>query len=218
MIYDKDIREPLFDFLEETYGKVRVIEEKTIGKSRADVFLVLTGEIWGLEIKSDADTYTRLAGQVKDYDRFFDKNLVVVGTSHAMHIEEHVPSHWGIITVDQTDNGPDFYLLRQPSGGTKVTWERKLGLLWRPELAALQETFRMPRYKEKSKDFVVKAIAGQIGELIPEEELRIEFTKQLFERDYTEIAKKIQAFREENNRVRPERKPRKRRVRKKRTK
>ena len=218
MIYDKDIREPLFDFLEETYGKVRVIEEKTIGKSRADVFLVLTGEIWGLEIKSDADTYTRLAGQVKDYDRFFDKNLVVVGTSHAMHIEEHVPAHWGIITVDQTDNGPDFYLLRQPSGGTKVTWERKLGLLWRPELAALQETFRMPRYKEKSKDFVVKAIAGQIGELIPEEELRIEFTKQLFERDYTEIAKKIQAFREENNRVRPERKPRKRRVRKKRTK
>ena len=218
MIYDKDIREPLFDFLEETYGKVRVIEEKTIGKSRADVFLVLTGEIWGLEIKSDADTYTRLAGQVKDYDRFFDKNLVVVGTSHAMHIEEHVPAHWGIITVDQTDNGPDFYLLRQPSGGTKVTWERKLGLLWRPELAALQETFRMPRYKEKSKAFVVKAIAGQIGELIPEEELRIEFTKQLFERDYTEIAKKIQAFREENNRVRPERKPRKRRVRKKRTK
>ena len=64
----------------------------------------------------------------------------------------------------------------------------------------------------------MKAIAGQIGELIPEEELRIEFTKQLFERDYTEIAKKIQAFREENNRVRPERKPRKRRVRKKRTK
>ena len=218
MIYDKDIREPLFDFLEETYGKVRVIEEKTIGKSRADVFLVLTGEIWGLEIKSDADTYTRLARQVKDYDRFFDKNLVVVGTSHAMHIEEHVPAHWGIITVDQTDAGPDFYLLRQPAEGTKVTWERKLGLLWRPELAALQETFRMPRYKEKSKDFVVKAIAGQIGELIPEEELRIEFTKQLFERDYTEIAKKIQAFREENNRVRPERKPRKRRVRKKRAK
>ena len=52
MIYDKDIREPLFDFLEETYGKVRVIEEKTIGKSRADVFLVLTGEIWGLRLRA----------------------------------------------------------------------------------------------------------------------------------------------------------------------
>ena len=26
VLHDKDIREPLFDFLEETYGKVRIIE------------------------------------------------------------------------------------------------------------------------------------------------------------------------------------------------
>lgn len=214
MIYDKDIREPLFDWLEETYGKVRVIEEKTIGKSRADVFMVLPGAIWGLEIKSDADTYARLARQVKDYDKFFDRNLVVVGTSHAMHIEEHVPAHWGIITVDQTETGPDFYLLRQPSDGTKVTWERKLALLWRPELVAIQEKFRMPRYKEKSKAFVVKAIAEQIGTLIPEEQLREEYSRLLFERDYTEIAQKIEAFKQENKRsTAVERKPRKRRKR-----
>ncbi|MBO7650763.1 MAG: sce7726 family protein, partial [Lachnospiraceae bacterium] len=105
MIYDKDIREPLFDWLEPTFGKVRVIEEKTIGKSRADVFMVLPDCICGIEIKSDADTYTRLARQVKDYDRYFDRNLVVVGTSHAMHIEEHVPAHWGIVTVEDTPEG-----------------------------------------------------------------------------------------------------------------
>ena len=29
-LYDTDTREPLFDFLEEMYGKVRVIEEKMI--------------------------------------------------------------------------------------------------------------------------------------------------------------------------------------------
>ena len=215
MIYDKDIREPLFDFLEETYGKVRVIEEKTIGKSRADVFLVLPGEIWGLEIKSDADTYVRLKTQVRDYDRYFDRNMVVVGTSHAMHIEEHVPEHWGIITVDPLPEGPDFYVLRQPSPGTKTTWERKLLMLWRPELAALQETFQMPRYKEKSKAFVIKAIVDRIGSVIPEDALRSEFSRLLFERDYTEIADKIEAFRKENkSSTNVERKPkRKRRVR-----
>ena len=37
MLRDRDIREPLFDFLEETYGKVRIIEEKTMGNSRADI-------------------------------------------------------------------------------------------------------------------------------------------------------------------------------------
>ena len=37
MLLDKDIREPLFEFLEERYGKVRILEEKTVGHSRADV-------------------------------------------------------------------------------------------------------------------------------------------------------------------------------------
>ena len=30
MLKDKDIREPLFDFLEEQYGKTPIIEEKTM--------------------------------------------------------------------------------------------------------------------------------------------------------------------------------------------
>lgn len=57
MLYDKDIREPLFDFLEERYGKIRILEEKQMGKSRADIVMVLPNTIAGIEIKSDADTY-----------------------------------------------------------------------------------------------------------------------------------------------------------------
>ena len=56
-LHDKDIREPLFDFLEEAYGKIRIIEEKTMGKSRADVVMVTEDDLVGIEIKSDADTY-----------------------------------------------------------------------------------------------------------------------------------------------------------------
>lgn len=41
-----------------------------MGKSRADVVMVLEEELVGIEIKSDADTYARLSRQVKDYDRF----------------------------------------------------------------------------------------------------------------------------------------------------
>lgn len=71
-MHDKDIREPLFDFLEETYGKVRIIEEKQMGRSRADIVMVLPEALAGIEIKSDADTYARLGRQVKDYDLYFD--------------------------------------------------------------------------------------------------------------------------------------------------
>jgi hypothetical protein len=33
VLHDKDIREALFDFLEEQYGKIRIIEEKRMGRS-----------------------------------------------------------------------------------------------------------------------------------------------------------------------------------------
>ena len=105
MLYDKDIREPLFDFLEEMYGKIRILEEKQIGKSRADIVMVLPDLVAGIEIKSDADTYARLKRQVKDYDQFYDRNYVAAGSSHALHIEEHVPEWWGIITVEQVAFG-----------------------------------------------------------------------------------------------------------------
>ena len=81
MLHDADIREPLFDFLEETYGKTRILEEKNTGRSRADVVMVTENEVIGLEIKSDADSYQRLSGQVKDYDRYYDRNFVVIGSS-----------------------------------------------------------------------------------------------------------------------------------------
>lgn len=194
MIYDKDIREPLFDYLERCFGKTRVLEEKTIGKSRADVFLVLPDCICGLEIKSDADSYTRLATQVKDYDRFFDENIVVVGTSHAIHVKEHVPDYWGIITVEDTENGLDFYMLRKPERRTGAKWARKLALLWRPELAALLETFSMPKYAYLSKADVVKKLVAAIGGKILEEQLFLEYSRLLFERDYNKIAEIIQEY------------------------
>ena len=92
-LHDRDIREPLFEFLEETYGRIRILEEKTMGKSRADIVMVTPEYLYGIEIKSDADTYARLARQVKDYDSYYDYNIVVVGSSHALHIEEHVPDY-----------------------------------------------------------------------------------------------------------------------------
>lgn len=205
MIYDKNIREPLFFFLEEQYGRCRILEEKNAGRSRADVVLVAGQDLIGIEIKSDADTYTRLAGQVKDYDRFFDRNIVVVGTRHAMHIEEHVPEHWGIITVEEADNGEaggreaagslDFYFLRRPKPNPQVRWEKKLSLLWRPELAQLQELHQMPKYKDRSKDFVIEKITAGIPDKIEEETLKKEICEILMERDYTTVAETLAEYR-----------------------
>ena len=60
ILHDADIREPLFDYLEERIGKIRILEEKQTGRARADVVMVTERYLCGIEIKSDADTYTRL--------------------------------------------------------------------------------------------------------------------------------------------------------------
>ena len=119
MLYDKDIREPLFDFLDDIYPINRIIEEKQMGRSRADVVMVTKEAVYGIEIKSDADTYARLKRQVKDYNLFYDYNYIVVGTRHAHHIKEHVPKWWGIITVEIENGKVDFYMLKKPDGNLK---------------------------------------------------------------------------------------------------
>lgn len=191
MLKDKDIREGLFNFLEDEYGKIRIFEEKTMGRSRADVVMITTQHIVGIEIKSDADTYARLQRQVKDYNRFYDMNYVVVGTSHAAHIEEHVPDFWGIITVEEVDNKADYYILRRPKANPKLDMALKLSMMWRPELAHIQEINQMPRYKERSKAFVI----GKILESIPLEVLNVQLCNELFERDYDTIGEVIKEYR-----------------------
>lgn len=196
MLKDKDIREGLFDFLEEKYGKVRIFEEKTMGRSRADAIMITTSQICGIEIKSDADTYVRLSRQIKDYNRFFDMNYVVVGTSHAKHICEHVPDFWGIITVDEIEGKPDYYELRRPAKNPHMEPTYKLSIMWRPELAHIQEINNMPKYKEKSKAFVIEKILAKV----PEEILNTQLCEELFERDYDAIAKVINDYRKARQR------------------
>lgn len=205
MLKDKDIREPLFEYLEERYHKLRIMEEKTMGKSRADIMLVLPEQIIGVEIKSDADTYTRLERQTKDYDLFFDQNMIVVGSKHAMHIKEHVPEWWGILSVEEQDGKIDFYEIRKMQKNPRVQMQNKIILLWRRELAHIQEENGMPAYKNKSKNFVREKVIN----IIPEELLQKQLCQELFERDYTTIEAEIAQYRLENNK--PKRRKRKKR-------
>lgn len=190
LLHDKDIREPLFDFLEEAYGKVRILEEKTMGKSRADAVMVTPDSLYGIEIKSDADTYARLERQVKDYNLYYDYNYAVVGTSHATHIEEHLPGWWGIITVERVEGKADFYILQKPLPNPEMDWQRKISILWRPELAHIQKLNGLPEYKEKSKLFVQRRLLEKVAA----EVLQRQLCEELFERDYTEIAEQIKEF------------------------
>jgi len=195
ILKDKDIREPLCDFLDELHYPNRVLEEKDIGRSRADMMMITKEAVFGIEIKSDADTYTRLSRQIPDYDAYFDYNYIVVGTSHAGSVSDKVPEHWGIITVEVEETQIDFYQLRKPQPNRNWKWESKLRLLWRPEMAKIQEKTDMPKYAYLSKLNLI----GKIIEKVEPVLLQELFCEALMERDYNTIAQTINEYREANN-------------------
>lgn len=194
VLHDADIREPLFSYLEEKYGPMRILQEKNIGNSRADAVMVTPSALFGIEIKSDADTYARLSRQVKDYDAWYDYNWLVVGSTHAMHAEEHVPAYWGILSVEILNDSFDFYIVREPSENPECTLQNQLSLLWRPELARMQENLELPAYKQKPKAFV----AGRILEKVEPAVIKNAICSALMERDYTLIFDEINSYREAN--------------------
>ncbi len=194
VLYDKDIREPLFFFLEETYGKIRILEEKRTGSARADVVMITPQYLYGIEIKSDADSYTRLKKQVKNYDWYYDRNIIVVGSTHAAHVREHVPDTWGIISVELDEKGRvDFYVIREATDNPKVKDKRKITILWRTELNRLLERNKLPKYLQRSKQFVQEKLI----EKVPGDVLWPQAYDELFERDYNTIGQEIEDFRRE---------------------
>lgn len=184
---DKDMREPLFDYLEEFYGKIRIFEEKNAGGSRADVIGVIDGSLIGFEIKSDSDSYTRLKTQTGDYDDFCDINYLVIGKTHQKYAHNHIPPYWGIICVYEEENDVKVELLQIPGENPKVSIKKQIEFLWRPELYQIQKWNDLPEYKQKSKQFVREKII----EKIPEAVLKRQMTDLLFERDYEILLEQI---------------------------
>ena len=181
VLHDSDIRDDLCDHLEQKYGQVRFFDELVIGKSRADIVMVTREALIGVEIKSDADTYTRLKGQIPDYDRYFDKNILAVGSTHAMHAPEHIPDHWGLISVEEAGDKLDFYNVREPKDSKKVKLQKQLDLLWRRELYQLQAMNGLHKYANKSRMFVEKYVMESVDDSLLKQQIR----DILFERDYS---------------------------------
>lgn len=181
VLYDRDIREPLFDYLEERFGKTRMFEEKIIGRSRADIIMLTENQLIGLEIKSDADTYERLKRQIRDYDKYCDINYVVVGKSHEKHVPEHIPDWWGILAVEMAGDKVAISEKRAALFNPKMKRELQVSFLWRPELQKILAFNHLPAYRQKSKKFVRQKLL----EKLDWENLKRQMCEELFERDYT---------------------------------
>jgi hypothetical protein len=138
---DVDIREPFIEkIVKINQGHdYRIIPEMAVcdGLSRVDI-AVANGNLYGYEIKSDADTLDRLPQQQEFYNKTFDKVFIVVGNKYVSIIEDYIPDWWGIYVAyyDKKQN----VIIKQKKRGRKnhsVNAESLLELLWRDEIENL---------------------------------------------------------------------------------
>ena len=133
----------------------------------------------------------------RHYNWYYDRNILVAGSTHALHAPEHVPGWWGLITVEAGPDGrADFYVLRRAGENPRVKPHRKITILWRRELNHLLEKNGLPRYPGKSKAFVQEKLL----EKVPGEVLWPQVCEELLERDYTTIEEEIEEYRRSHGR------------------
>ena len=173
---DKEIRKILIAYLQAQKNEMRIYQEKSIGSSICDL-MVVTDRLTGYEIKSDSDDYKRLAEQARTYTRFFDRNYVVVGRSHAGSVTSKVPDEWGIICVER-DN---VTVEREAKDNKAVSRRSQLSVLWKLELKNILLKNGMPLYVQKEKGY----ISDRIADAVDNDILRKQIAYELLHRDYS---------------------------------
>lgn len=106
------------------------------GRRRIDVAL-LDDSLSGWEIKSDADTLTRLAGQADAYARVFDFVSIVTTERYREKAIARLPEWWGVIVASPGTDSASVELVREPSSNDSVVALSLVQLLWRDEAMAI---------------------------------------------------------------------------------
>lgn len=142
---DMDIRKPLMEkiaCLNEGHD-YKIIPEMAVcdGLSRVDI-AVANGNLYGYEIKSDADTLDRLPLQQEYYNKTFDKVFIVVGEKYKSVIEKIVPNWWGVyIAYYDKKQRVTFKQIKKGRKNNGVCPESLLELLWREEIERLLKEY-----------------------------------------------------------------------------
>lgn len=133
-LLDQNIREALKKSLRDQDSSAAIIDELPLlrGRGRADLAFV-NGEMWGFEIKSEADSLVRLGVQADNYESVFEFNTIVAAKKHLRLARKRIPQNWGIIEARQVDGETKLHPRRQPQRNNKLNNSALARILWKNE-------------------------------------------------------------------------------------
>ncbi|WP_353744953.1 sce7726 family protein [Methylobacterium sp.] len=143
----------------------RVMHEMKVGSCRLDIAFVLPAHMIGVEIKSERDTLTRLAGQIRDYAREIPELWVAVAPRWLTGLNE-LPWRVGRVVVEngavsETLHSERFSRTHEAKADEMLT-APMLHLLWRAEAHALARAHQIKLPARMPLHTAVKVLARQL--------------------------------------------------------
>ncbi len=169
---DRDIREALHATELQPYiidPNSLVLDEFSLTEEDARIDIaVINGSLHGFEIKSDADTLTRLPRQSESYNRVFDYLWIACGQKYIEKIKDIVPEYWGILLAETNAEETTIIKIREAMNNPNTSSLAVAGLLWKEEALSLLSEFGFDKgYRSKSR----KMICNRLAEVVPFSEL-----------------------------------------------
>jgi len=174
---DNDIRILLRPYLKRENKKIRgtiIVEELDLcsGLSRIDI-AVINGVIHGYEIKSEQDTLNRLPNQINYFNKSLEKISVVTNNSHLKQIRKQIPQWWGLLVIKNDGKNNTVTELRKAKNNPLLDSLSLLQVLWKEELIALIDKYRVKVSRHSNKKKLRESIADSLGNSILSQEVRL---------------------------------------------
>lgn len=96
-----DIKNLVADYITSHCGKVNIASEVMYGSSRrvVDMLFIYKNNLYGIEIKSEADNTLRLPGQLAEYEKLFDYILIFSSKNHINKINDIINDGVGLFAI-----------------------------------------------------------------------------------------------------------------------
>jgi hypothetical protein len=149
---------------------VQVCEEFSVEMGAARIDLAIVGEhLEGFELKSDLDTFSRLAEQMHTYNRVFDQITLVTGRLFEGAARALMPPWWGLVIAEHHGEQQVDLIPIRPPAYNPIQNPRSLAmLLWRDEVGAILEYENILVAKRASR----AVLHEQLALAVPFERLR----------------------------------------------
>ena len=114
------LKAAFIDYVLETFDDSVVIGHEVMYGSYgkfADMVLLYKGDIYAVEVKSDADNLNRIDSQISEYQKQFNYVIVVCGEKYRKQLKDRLPKGIGLYTVSENANINE---LRKPARKTRL--------------------------------------------------------------------------------------------------